>query len=73
MNLQEFERAVLKLAFETEARITTATVAYYLGVPSREANELLNQLLTDGLLELDSDDSELPSEESEEPSSEEEV
>lgn len=57
MKLPEFERAVLKLAFETDAKITTATVAYYLGIPSREANQLLNQLLEDGLLELDSDGS----------------
>lgn len=56
MNIREFEQAVLKLAFETDARITTASVAYYLGIPSREANDQLNILLEEGVLELDSDD-----------------
>lgn len=55
MDVQEFEQAILKLAFETDARITTASVAYYLGIPSRQANELLNALLEEGVLELDSD------------------
>lgn len=55
MEVQRFEQAILKLAFETEARITTASVAYYLGIPSREANRLLNLLLEEGVLELDSD------------------
>lgn len=57
MNLEEFEKAVLKLAFETDARITTASAAYYLGIPSREANEFLNTLLKEGVLEFDSDSS----------------
>ena len=57
MDLQHFEQAILKLAFETDARITTAAVAYYLGIPSREANRLLNALLEEGVLELDSDSS----------------
>src|SRR5690606_19835276 len=35
--------------------ITTASVAYYLGLPSRRCNELLNALLAEGVLELDSD------------------
>jgi len=56
MEIREFEQAVLKLAFETEARITTASVAYYLGIPSRQANDMLNLLLEDGVLELDSDE-----------------
>lgn len=56
MDIREFEQAVLKLAFETDARITTASVAYYLGVPSREANDQLNALLEEGVLELDSDE-----------------
>jgi hypothetical protein len=55
MDVQEFEQAILRLAFETDARITTASVAYYLGIPSRKANELLNALLEEGVLELDSD------------------
>lgn len=55
MELQTFEQAILKLAFETNARITTASVAYYLGIPSREATRLLNSLLEEGVLELDSD------------------
>lgn len=55
MEVQRFEQAILKLAFETNARITTASVAYYLGIPSREANRLLNVMLEQGVLELDSD------------------
>ncbi|MFW5968075.1 MAG: hypothetical protein ACOCV2_11185 [Persicimonas sp.] len=55
MDVQEFEQAILKLAFETDARITTASVAYFLGIPSSKANELLNALLDEGVLELDSD------------------
>lgn len=55
MNVQRFEQEILKLAFETNARLTAASVAYYLGVPSREANQLLNTLLEEGVLELDSD------------------
>ena len=45
MELQTFEQAILKLAFETDARITTASVAYYLGIPSHEATILLNLIL----------------------------
>ncbi len=55
MDVQRFEQEILKLAFETNARLTPASVAYYLGVPSREANHLLNTLLEEGVLELDSD------------------
>lgn len=55
MDVQHFEQAILKLAFETETRITAASVAYYLGIPSREANRLLNELLREGVLELESD------------------
>ncbi len=55
MQLQQFEQEILRLAFETESRITTASVAYYLGIPSREANRMLNLLLEEGVLELDSD------------------
>ena len=56
MEVQQFEQAILKMAFETDARITTASVAYYLGIPSKRANELLERLLEEGVLELDSDD-----------------
>ncbi len=56
MELHQFEQAILKLAFETQSRITTASVAYYLGVPSRDANRMLNALLAEGALELDSDE-----------------
>jgi hypothetical protein len=55
MDVPQFEQAILRLAFETDARITTASVAYYLGLPSRRCNELLNALLAEGVLELDSD------------------
>lgn len=55
MDVQHFEQQILKLAFETNARITAASVAYYLGIPSRDANRMLDQLLADGVVELDSD------------------
>ena len=55
MQLQQFEQEILRLAFETDSRITTASVAYYLGIPSRDANQMLNALLAEGVLELDSD------------------
>ena len=55
MEVQQFEQAILKMAFETDAKITTASVAYYLGIPARKANELLEALLAEGVLELDSD------------------
>ena len=56
MDIQRFEQEILRLAFETKARITAASVAYYLGIPSREANRMLNVLLEDGVIELDSDE-----------------
>ena len=55
MDAQRFEQEILKLAFETKARITAASAAYYLGIPSRDASRMLNTLLADGILELDSD------------------
>lgn len=56
MDVAEFEQDILKLAFETDARITTASVAYYLGLPSSEVEPMLDTLLEKGVLELDSDD-----------------
>ncbi len=55
MDVQQFEQAILKLAFETNTRLTSASVAYYMGMPTREASRLLNALLEEGVLELDSD------------------
>lgn len=55
MDVEEFEQNVLKLAFETDVRITTASVAYYLGISSTEASPMLDELLERGVLELDSD------------------
>ena len=55
MDVAEFEQDILKLAFETDVRITTASVAYYLGIPSTQAEPMLEELLERGVLELDSD------------------
>jgi len=55
MDVEQFEQDILELAFETDVRITTASVAYYLGVPSTEAEPMLEELLERGVLELDSD------------------
>lgn len=52
----QFEQDILKMAFETEVRITTASVAYYLGIPSSQAQPLLDDLLEQGTLELSSDE-----------------
>ena len=55
MEVADFEQDILKLAFETDVRITTASVAYYLGIPSTKAGPMLEELLERGVLELDSD------------------
>lgn len=55
MKKREFEQAILKLAFESNAKLTQASVAYYLGIPSQKASQLLDQLAQQGVLELDSD------------------
>lgn len=55
MDVEQFEQDILELAFETDVRITTASVAYYLGVPSTKAEPMLEELLERGVLELDSD------------------
>ncbi|MFB6265015.1 MAG: hypothetical protein ABEL76_15555 [Bradymonadaceae bacterium] len=55
MEDESYEQDILKLAFETDAHLTTASVAYYLGIPSEEAEPLLEQLRERGVLELDSD------------------
>jgi hypothetical protein len=55
MEVADFEQDILKLAFETDVRITTASVAYYLGIPSTKAEPMLEELLERGVLELDSD------------------
>lgn len=57
MNVQRFEQEILRLAFETNTPLTPASVAYYLGVPTRESKRMLDQLLEDGVLELESDGS----------------
>ncbi|MEM1349341.1 MAG: hypothetical protein AAGI01_12340 [Myxococcota bacterium] len=56
MDVHQFEQEVLRLAFETDTRITPASVAYYLGLPSREVKRLLDELLKTEVLELDSDE-----------------
>jgi predicted transcriptional regulator len=52
----QFEQDILKMAFESDVRITTASVAYYLGIPSSQAQPLLDDLLEQGTLELNSDE-----------------
>lgn len=55
MDNEEFEQRLLKLAFETDIRITVASIAYYFGLPSRDVSTKLDALIDSGLLELDSD------------------
>jgi predicted transcriptional regulator len=52
----QFEQDILRMAFESDVRITTASVAYYLGIPSSQAQPLLDDLLEQGTLELNSDE-----------------
>lgn len=56
MSYDDFEQQVLTLAYETDLRLTPASVAYRLGCPVREAQRHLRRMLDDQILELDSDD-----------------
>jgi hypothetical protein len=51
-----FERRLLRLMFRTNAPLTPVHVAYYLDVPIAEARAHLDQMVSQGILELDSDD-----------------
>lgn len=56
MSDPDLERAVLKLAFETDVPLTAASVAYHLGVRVEVAKRELDALASQGALVLDSDE-----------------
>src|SRR5688572_16145985 len=56
MDYPTFERRLLKLIFTSNAPLTPVHVAYFLDLSIAEARAYLDQLVQDGVLELDSDD-----------------
>ncbi len=56
MEYPTFERRFLHLMFRTNAPLTPVHVAYHLDLPIMEARAHLDQLVSLGVLELDSDD-----------------
>jgi hypothetical protein len=53
----EFEQAVLELAMTTRVPLTRANILFYSGVSAKQAEKWLDEMLGNGLLEFDSDDS----------------
>ncbi len=53
---KEFEQAVLELAMTTRVPLTRANIVFYSGVSAKQADKLLTEMVSDGLLEFDSDD-----------------
>jgi hypothetical protein len=56
MDYLDFERRLLRLMFRTNAPLTPVHVAYHLDLPIAEARSHLDQMVTQGVLELDSDE-----------------
>jgi hypothetical protein len=56
MEYPTFERRLLRLMFRTNAPLTPVHVAYHLDLPILEARSHLEQLVSMGVLELDSDE-----------------
>lgn len=56
MNAKEFERAVLELAMTTRAPLSRANISFYTGVPAKQAEKWLDELLRDAIVEIDTDD-----------------
>lgn len=56
MDRLDFEQAILEMIFDVGYdELTPATVAYFLKVPINAAKAMLNELINDGVLELESD------------------
>lgn len=53
---KDFEQAVLELAMTTRVPLSRANILFYSGVASKQAEKFLDDLMRDGLLEIDSDD-----------------
>ena len=56
MEQSQFEQAVLRIARDDGDRMTPEQVAHKLRLPVREAERMLDRMVSDALLELDSDD-----------------
>jgi hypothetical protein len=56
VNAKEFEQAVLELAMTTRAPLSRANISFYTGVPARQAEKWLDELLRDAIVEIDTDD-----------------
>lgn len=56
MKHQEVEHQILELVFRTNLRLTTGLVAYRLGLSCAEARARLSALVSEGALELTSDE-----------------
>jgi hypothetical protein len=57
MDYLVFERRLLRLIFRSNVPLTPVHVAYYLGLPISEARSHLDSMVSQGILELDSDES----------------
>ena len=56
MDFRQFEREFLRLAFTTSVELSPASLAFVLGVPIHEAETHMQTLVSQGVLELGSDD-----------------
>ena len=56
MNRDEFEARVLEMWLKTRIAMTRAHLQYWTGVSRRELNKRLDELASDGVLEVDVDD-----------------
>lgn len=56
VNAKEFEQALLELSMTTRAPLTRANISFYTGVPARQAEKWLDELLREAVVEIDTDD-----------------
>ncbi len=56
MNGKEFEQALLELAMTTRAPLSRANISFYTGVPAKQAEKWLDELLAEAIVEIDTDD-----------------
>jgi hypothetical protein len=56
MEYLAFERRILRLLFGSNAPLTPIHIAYYLDLPVAEARAHLDSMVSNGILELDSDE-----------------
>lgn len=56
MQFRAFERELLRLAFTTRLELSPASLAFVLGISVKEAEEHMHAMVSQGVLELHSDD-----------------